>query len=86
MTSFLISTNIQSQLNAKMDVTISEKQDENIKITPTSKCTEQRAVIKHCVKVGMSPTDTLKFIKMDKSVKFSHAYLFKWHKRFREGE
>lgn len=55
-------------------------------LTPTSKSTEQRAIIKHCVKVGMTPTDTLKFLKSDKTAKVTRTIVFDWHKRFTEGD
>ena len=49
--------------------------------------TEQRVVIKHCVRSGMTPLDTLKFLNCDKSKKeCSRALVFRWHKRFSEGE
>ena len=48
--------------------------------------TEQRAVIKHCASMGMTPTDTFKFVQSDKSKpSCSRALVFRWHKRFTEG-
>ena len=48
--------------------------------------TEQRAVIKHCANMGMTPTDTFKFVQSDKSKpSCSRALVFRWHKRFTEG-
>ena len=48
--------------------------------------TEQRAIIKHCVHIGMTPTDTFKFEQRDKSKQScSRALVFRWHKRFSEG-
>lgn len=48
--------------------------------------TEQRTVIKHCVRVGMTPTDTYTFLRRDKSKPIcSRALVFRWHKRFSDG-
>ncbi|XP_052762208.1 protein GVQW3-like [Mya arenaria] len=47
---------------------------------------EKRAVIKHCVRGGMTPNDTLKFMNQGntgQSCKQSLAY--KWHGRFSNG-
>ena len=47
---------------------------------------EQRAVIKHCVNAGMTPTDTLSFLKKDQSKpKCSRSMVFCWHRRFSNG-
>ena len=47
--------------------------------------TEQRAVIKHYVHIGMTPTD-IQFVQRDKSKQScSRALVFRWHKRFSEG-
>ena len=47
---------------------------------------ETRAVIKFCVGLGKTPTETLNMIR-DSNVKpkCSRASVFKWHGRFREG-
>lgn len=47
---------------------------------------EQRAVIKFCVDIGKTPTDTHKFLKQsEKHSKVSRSLIFKWHKRFADG-
>ena len=47
---------------------------------------EQRAVIKFCVDIGKTPTDTHKFLKQsEKHSKVSCSLIFKWHKRFADG-
>jgi hypothetical protein len=44
---------------------------------------EQRAVIKFCVDIGKTSTDTHKFLKQsEKHSKVSRSLIFKWHKRF----
>ena len=55
--------------------------------SPTSSDrTEQRAVIKFCVKAGMTPTDTWKFMNpKDSAEKVSRSLVFKWHKRLIDG-
>jgi hypothetical protein len=46
----------------------------------------QRAVIKFCVDIGKTPTDTHKFLKQsDKNSKVSRSLIFKWNKRFADG-
>ena len=53
------------------------------KKTTFSNKVEQRAVIKCCVDIGKTPTETHKFIKQ--SVTYSNvsrSLVFKWHKRF----
>jgi transposase len=41
------------------------------------------AVIKFCVDIGKTPTDTHKFLKQsEKHSKVSRSLIFKWHKRF----
>ena len=45
---------------------------------------EQRAVIKHCVRAGMTPVNTLKFMNAGKTCKLGLVY--KWHARFRLDE
>ena len=48
--------------------------------------TKQRAVIKHCVRIGMTPTDTCTFLTRDKSrPSCSRALVFRWHIRFSDG-
>ena len=48
--------------------------------------TEQRAVIKFCVRAGMTPTDTWKFLNPRKDMKkVSRSLVFSWHKRFNDG-
>ena len=48
--------------------------------------TEQCAVIKHCVRIGMTPTDTCTFLTRDKSrPSCSMALVFRWHRRFSDG-
>ena len=44
---------------------------------------EQRAVIKHCVRAGMTPVNTLKFMNAGKTCKLGLVY--KWHARFSNG-
>ena len=44
---------------------------------------EQRAVIKHCVRAGMTPVNTLKFMNAGKTCKLGLVY--KWHARFANG-
>ncbi|CAG2186353.1 unnamed protein product [Mytilus edulis] len=47
---------------------------------------EQRAVIKFCVDIGKTPTETHKFLKQsEKHSKVSRSLVFKWHKRFGDG-
>lgn len=47
---------------------------------------ELRSVIKFCVALNKSPTETLKMIKSTKKYdKCSRALVFKWHERFRSG-
>jgi hypothetical protein len=47
---------------------------------------EQLAVIKFCVDIGKTPTDTHKFLKQsEKHSKVSRSLIFKWHKRFADG-
>jgi hypothetical protein len=47
---------------------------------------EQGAVIKFCVDIGKTPTDTQKFLKQsEKHSKVSRSLIFKWHKRFADG-
>jgi len=43
-------------------------------------------VIKFCVDIGKTPTDTHKFLKQsEKHSKVSRSLIFKWHKRFADG-
>ena len=47
---------------------------------------EQRTVIKFCVDIGKTPTETHKFLKQsEKHSKVSCSLIFKWHKRFVDG-
>ena len=47
---------------------------------------EQRAVIKHCVRAGMTPVDMLKFMNAGKSCESCKLGLvYKWHARFSNG-
>ncbi|XP_062577987.1 protein GVQW3-like [Saccostrea cucullata] len=47
---------------------------------------EQRAVLKFCVDIGKTPTETHKFLKQSgKHCKVSRSLVFKWHKRFSDG-
>ena len=47
---------------------------------------EQRAVIKFCVNLGKSPTETKQMIDMaGDGAHVSRSMVFKWHKRFRDG-
>lgn len=48
--------------------------------------TEQRAVVKFCVRAGMTPTNTWKCMCLpDETRKCSRTIVFDWHKRFRDG-
>ena len=54
--------------------------------TTFSNKVEQRAVIKFCVDIGKTPTETHKFIKRSVThSNVSHSLVFKWHKRFSDG-
>ena len=47
---------------------------------------EQRAVIKHCVRIGMTPTDRCTFLTRHKSrPSYSRALVFRWHRRLSDG-
>lgn len=46
---------------------------------------ETRAVIKFCVGLGKTPTQTLNLIESGMKRKCSRALVFKWHNRFRNG-
>lgn len=47
---------------------------------------EKRAVIKHCVRVGMTPTDTLKFMNQGNTGQScKRSLVYKWHGRFSNG-
>ena len=47
---------------------------------------ELRSVVKFCVALNKSPTETLKMIKSTgKYEKCSQAFVYKWHARFRSG-
>ena len=55
------------------------------KITFSNKV-EQRAVIKFCVDIGKTPTETHKFIKQSVThSNVSRSLVFKWHMRFSDG-
>ena len=48
--------------------------------------TEQRSVIKFCVKAGMTPTETWKFLNpINGGSTCSRTIVFDWHKKFRDG-
>lgn len=51
----------------------------------SSSATEQRAVIKFCVNLGHTPTQTMKLMEDAQTEKVSRSLVFKWHKRFRDG-
>ncbi|MES9881798.1 MAG: helix-turn-helix domain-containing protein [Sedimenticola sp.] len=51
----------------------------------SSSATEQCAVIKFCVNLGHTPTQTLNMIERSNTERASRALVFKWHKRFRDG-
>ena len=54
--------------------------------TMFSNTVEQRAVIKFCVDIGKTPTETHKFIKQSVThSNVSRSLVFKWHKRFSDG-
>ena len=54
--------------------------------TTFSNKVEQRAVIKFCVDIGKTPTETHKFIKQSVThSNVSRSLVFKWHKRFSDG-
>ena len=46
---------------------------------------ETRAIIKFCVDLGKTPTETMKTMKDARSSNVSRSLVFKWHKRFSEG-
>ena len=47
---------------------------------------ETRAMIKFCVDLGKTPTETMKMMKdANRSSNVSRSLVFKWHKRFSEG-
>ena len=47
---------------------------------------EQRAIIKFCVDIGKTPTETHKFTKQSVThSNVSRSLVFKWHKRFSDG-
>ena len=47
---------------------------------------ETRAIIKFCVDLGKTPTETMKMMKdANRSSNVSRSLVFKWHKRFPEG-
>ena len=47
---------------------------------------ETRAIIKFCVDLGKTPTETMKMLKdANRSSNVSRSLVFKWHKRFSEG-
>ena len=47
---------------------------------------ETRAIIKFCVDLGKTPTETMKMMKnANRSSNISRSLVFKWHKRFSEG-
>ena len=47
---------------------------------------EQRVAIKFCVKAGKSAVETIKLINKDYgSVVMSHANVYRWYARFRDG-
>ena len=55
-------------------------------ITTFSNKVEQRAVIKFCVDIRKTPTETHKFIKQFVThSNVSRSLVFKWHKRFSDG-
>ena len=57
------------------------------KIMTSDARTEHRTVIKYCVNAQMTPTDTWKFIqKANPLANCSRVLVYKWHKRFSEGE
>ena len=57
------------------------------KKTTFSNKVEQRAVIKFCVDIGKTPTETHKFIKQSVTyANVSRWLVFKWHKRFSDAE
>ena len=67
-----------------MEVALSENSD--AKQTASTERMEQRAVIKFCIKVGMTPTDTWKIFNRPKEgSSCSRTLVFEWHRRFREG-
>jgi hypothetical protein len=54
--------------------------------TTFSNKVEQRAIIKFCVDIGKTPTETHKFIKQSVThSNVNHSLMFKWHKRFSDG-
>ena len=63
----------------KMKPSSSEKTTFSIEV-------EQRDVIKFCVDIGKTPTETHKFIKQSVTHSdVSRSFVFKWHKRFSDG-
>ncbi len=52
----------------------------------SSEITEQRAVIKFCVSLGKTPSETQNMLK-EANVKphACRALVYKWHKRFKDG-
>ena len=51
-----------------------------------SESTETRAVIKFCVNLGMTPTQTMDSIRQaNMKDNVSQSLIFKWHKRFQDG-
>ena len=56
-----------------------------VETSTSSERTEQRAIIKFCVRAGMSPTETWKFLNPGDGLrKCSRTIVFDWHKRFRD--
>ena len=56
------------------------------KIMASTGDVELRSVVKFCVALNKSPTETLKMIQSTgKYGKYSRAFVFKWHERFRSG-
>jgi transposase len=54
--------------------------------TTFSNKVEQRAVIKFCVDIEKTPTETHKFIKRSVThSNVSRSLVFKWHRRFSDG-
>jgi transposase len=69
-----------------------ESSFQTLKMKPSSEKTTfsnkvaQRAVIKFCVDIGKTPTETHKFIKqLVTHSNVSRSLVFKWHKRFSDG-
>jgi len=59
----------------------------NTRTIPSSDRLEIRSIIKFCQKLGDTPSATYEKIQITKGKNsMSHALVFKWHKRLKDGE